>query len=102
MKEFGHPGMFPEELPRRCIKMFTFTDSMVCDPFSGIGTTAVVCKKLGRNFIGFEISADYCKKSEERLKSVRKEEMFEKSIDVNEIIDENYKEKNKQFTMMDF
>lgn len=100
-KEYGHNAMFPEELPRRCIKMFTFTGSMVCDPFSGLGTTAVVCKKLGRNFIGFEISANYCRKSEERLKLVRREEMNEKVIDINEIIDENYKEPKKQLTIED-
>ena len=101
-KEFGHNAMFPEELPRRCIKMFTFTDSMICDPFSGAGTVATVCKKLRRNFIGFEISADYCKMSEERLKFVRREEIYEKTIGINEVIDEKYKEKKKQFTIEDY
>ncbi len=101
-KKFGHPAMFPEELSKRCIKMFSFTDSMILDPFSGLGTTAVVCKKLGRNFIGFEISADYCKKSEERLKFVKREELYEKPIDINEIIDENYKEPMKQLKIEEY
>jgi site-specific DNA-methyltransferase (adenine-specific) len=69
-KKLGHPAMFPEELPKRLIKMFSWIGANVCDPFSGLGTTAVVCKKLNRNFIGFEISEDYVKKSLERLSKV--------------------------------
>lgn len=69
-KEFGHNAMFPEELPKRCIKMFSYTGNTVLDPFNGLGTTAVVCLKLNRNYIGFDISKEYCKKSEERLKLV--------------------------------
>jgi DNA modification methylase len=101
-KEFGHPAMFPEELPRRCIKMFSFTDSTVLDPFSGAGTTAVVCKKLGRNFIGFETSKTYCEITEERLKFAKKEELYEKLIDINEVIDSNYKEPIKQLRIEDY
>ena len=62
--------MFPEELPRRCIKMFSWKGANICDPFSGAGTTAVVCKKLNRNFIGFEISQDYCNISKKRLQEI--------------------------------
>ena len=66
-KAFGHNAMFPEELPKRCIKMFSWKDANVCDPFSGAGTVAVACQKLGRNYVGFEISEEYCKISNERL-----------------------------------
>jgi site-specific DNA-methyltransferase (adenine-specific) len=69
MKDFGHPAMFPEELVARLIKMLCWKEAMVVDPFSGAGTTAVVCKRLGRNFIGFEMSKEYCQKSIERVKN---------------------------------
>jgi len=101
-KEYGHSAMFPEELPRRCIKLFSYTDSMVLDPFSGAGTTAVVCKELGRNFIGFEISEKYCKIAEERLKHAKREELYEKPIDINEVIPENYKESVRQLRIGDY
>lgn len=52
-------AMFPYELPYRCIKMFSWKDALVCDPFLGLGTTVKVAKDLGRNFIGFEISKEY-------------------------------------------
>ncbi len=71
MKDFGHPAMFPEELPKRLIKMLSWKDSLVVDIFNGCGTTAVASKKLGRNYIGFELSKEYCEKTEKRLKEVR-------------------------------
>ena len=67
-KRIGHNAMFPEELPKRCIKMFSWKEATILDPFNGAGTTAIVCKKLNRNYIGFEISKEYCNISEERLK----------------------------------
>jgi len=70
MKKFGHPAMFPEELAERVIKLFSFRGDLVLDPFNGVGTTTVVAKKLGRRFIGIDISEDYCKKAEERIKAV--------------------------------
>jgi len=69
-KNIGHPAMFPIELPKRCLKMFSWKDSIVYDPFSGAGTTAVACKMFGRNYIGSEISEEYCKIAEERIKNV--------------------------------
>ncbi len=66
-KSMGHPAPFPEELPYRLIKMYSFVGDTVLDPFLGSGTTAVVAKRLGRNAIGYEINPDYIKKSKERL-----------------------------------
>ncbi len=71
MKKYGHPAMFPEELAERVLKLFTFKGDIVLDPFNGVGTTTVVAKKLGRNYIGIDISEEYCKKAEERLKNVQ-------------------------------
>lgn len=69
-KKLGHPAPFPIELPKRCIKMFSWKDAVVYDPFAGIGTTAVVAKMFDRNFIGSEISKTYCKIAERRLENV--------------------------------
>jgi DNA modification methylase len=67
MKEFGHPAMFPEELARRVIKLFSFKGDIVLDPFNGAGTTTVVAKRLGRIYIGIDISEEYCKIAMERI-----------------------------------
>jgi hypothetical protein len=55
-RQLGHEAMFPEELPRRLILMFTFTGDTVLDPFLGSGTTVKAALELGRNAVGFEIN----------------------------------------------
>jgi len=67
MKRFNHPAMFPEELAKRAIKLFTYKDDIVLDPFNGVGTTTYVAKTLGRHFIGIDVSDEYCKTAEKRL-----------------------------------
>ena len=59
VKQLEHIAMFPEELPRRLIKMFSFTGETVLDPFAGSGTTSLAAKHLGRNSIGYEINSDF-------------------------------------------
>lgn len=66
-KKIGHPAPFPDELPRRLIKMYSFVGDTVLDPFLGSGTTAVVANRLGRNAIGYEINPDYIKIAKKRL-----------------------------------
>ena len=51
--------MFPEELPKRLIKMFSFAGETVFDPFVGSGTTSLAAKHLGRNSIGYEINKSF-------------------------------------------
>ena len=58
-KQDKHLAMFPEELPKRLIRMFSFPDETVLDPFMGSGTTAYVARSLGRNSIGYEINPDF-------------------------------------------
>lgn len=65
----GHPTQKPVPLFRRIIEVSTNEGDTILDPFIGSGTTAVACKQLNRNFIGIEISPDYCKIAEERLKN---------------------------------
>ena len=58
-KQDGHIAVFPVELPRRLIKMFSFEGETVFDPFMGSGTTALAARNLERNSIGYEINADF-------------------------------------------
>jgi len=58
-KHEGHPAPFPEELPRRCIRLYSFVGDTVLDPFAGSGTTLKVARELGRNSIGYEINPNY-------------------------------------------
>ncbi len=58
-KKERHPAPFPEELPRRCIKLLSFVGDTVLDPFLGSGTVMKVAKELGRNSIGYEINESY-------------------------------------------
>ena len=58
-RQIDHQAMFPEELPRRVIKMFTFVGETVLDPFLGSGTTVKAALALGRNAIGYEINPDF-------------------------------------------
>jgi DNA modification methylase len=51
--------MFPEEIPKRLIKMYSYVNDTVLDPFLGSGTTAKVSLELQRNFIGYEINPEF-------------------------------------------
>jgi len=55
-RQVGHEAMFPEELPRRLIRMFTFRGETVLDPFLGSGTTVKVARELGRQAVGYEVN----------------------------------------------
>lgn len=62
-----HGCQMPEQLLGRIIRACSNDGEMVIDPFAGSGTTLAVAKKLGRKFLGFELSEDYCRQVEERL-----------------------------------
>lgn len=66
-KRIGHPAPFPRELPRRCIKLFSYVDDTILDPFAGSGTTLIEASLNNRKSIGIEIDEDYCKLIKERL-----------------------------------
>ena len=67
MKSFGHPAMFPKELAERAIKLFSYKNDVVLDPFNGVGTTTLVAKELKRGYLGIDVSGEYCKKAEDRI-----------------------------------
>ena len=63
-----HPAPFPVELPFRLIKLFSFTNDIILDPFMGSGTTALAAKMVERHFLGYELNKNYIKLGEKRLK----------------------------------
>ncbi len=67
VKQDGHLAMFPEELPARLIKMFTFTGETVLDPFIGSGTTSLAAKNLQRNSAGYEINSEFTEIIKQKL-----------------------------------
>jgi len=74
-KQDKHLAMFPEELPRRLIKMFSFVGDNVLDPFLGSGTTSLAAKNLERNSIGYEINEDFLPTIREKLE-IRQKDIF--------------------------
>lgn len=69
-KSKEHPATFPEELPERCIKLLSYEDDIVLDPFNGIGNTTTIAKKLKRHYIGIDISQKYCDIAKKRLANI--------------------------------
>ena len=63
-----HPAPFPVELPFRLIKLFSFRNDIILDPFMGSGTTALAAKMVERHFLGYELNKNYIKLGEKRLK----------------------------------
>lgn len=66
-----HPTEKPIKIIRQLIQNSSDENNAILDPFMGSGTTAVACKWLNRNFIGFEISQEYCDIAEKRLSKTR-------------------------------
>ena len=67
----GHPAPFPLELPERAIKLFSFQEDIVLDPFAGSGTTLIQAMLLGRKYIGYEIQESYVKLANDLLVSYK-------------------------------
>jgi len=68
-KKIGHPAPFPVELPRRCIKLFSYTGDTILDPFLGSGSTLVACIATKRKGIGTDIDKQYCALAKRRILS---------------------------------
>lgn len=68
-KRIGHPAPFPRELPRRCIKLFSFVDDVIFDPFCGSGTTLIEAKNNNRFGVGLEIDSQYCSLIQKRIEN---------------------------------
>jgi modification methylase len=76
-REEGHPAPFPEKLPGRLIRLYTygatdgFEGEVVLDPFAGLGTTCMVAKRMGRRWIGIDISQRYLDFASQRIARAR-------------------------------
>ena len=66
-KRIGHPAPFPVELPRRCIKLFSYVGDVVLDPFLGSGSTLLAASSCQRQGVGVELDATYCALAQQRL-----------------------------------
>lgn len=71
----NHPCPFPEELVERLVKLYTYKDNVILDPFNGLGTTSFVAKKNSRQFIGIDQSHKYCAIAAQRI-----------SMDIDDIV----------------
>ena len=69
----NHPAPFPVELPARLIKLYTYQQDIVLDPFIGSGTTAIACSEFKRNFIGIEMDEKYYKMATDRINSYNRQ-----------------------------
>ena len=76
-KRIGHPAPFPVELADRVIRLYSFKNDVVLDPFNGAGTTCVAAKEAHRHWVGFDISEKYCQLAEKRLAAVAPEKIEE-------------------------
>lgn len=65
----GHPAPFPVELPEQLIRLYTYEDDLVLDPFMGSGSTLVAAARLGRRYVGYDLDPDYVTLSRERVTS---------------------------------
>lgn len=78
-KQDKHLAMFPKELPRRLIKMFSFVGDTVLDPFLGSGTTSLAAKNTNRNSTGYEINDDFIPIIKEKL-GIKQNTLFKDAI----------------------
>jgi site-specific DNA-methyltransferase (adenine-specific) len=85
-KKIGHPAPFPEELPYRLIKFYSYKGNIVLDMFAGSGTTGLVAKKLERNFILIDNSLEYCELAAKRIEQEFQLSLFDTHSSSMEII----------------
>ena len=70
-KKVGHPAPFPVELPLRLIQLYTFKDEVVLDPFMGSGQTAIAALQSLRQYVGYEVDAEYVHLAETRIQQLQ-------------------------------
>lgn len=73
-KRYDHPGLTSEALTSKVLEHWTVEDDTVLDPFIGVGTTAVCCVKMKRNYVGAELNSEYIKIAQERIETAKTSE----------------------------
>ena len=66
-RRVGHPAPFPVELPEQLIRLYTFEDDLVLDPFMGSGSALVAAARLGRRYVGYDLDASYVELARRRV-----------------------------------
>ncbi|MDI6767603.1 MAG: site-specific DNA-methyltransferase [Bacteroidota bacterium] len=80
-RSIGHPAPFPEELPNRLIKLYTFKGDIILDPFCGSGTTCLSAIKNGRHYIGYDVDEKYVNLTNKRILSfTAQSELFDNKL----------------------
>jgi site-specific DNA-methyltransferase (adenine-specific) len=92
-KQNGHIAMFPEELPKRLIKMYSFKGETILDPFLGSGTTTLAAKNLKRHSIGYEINKSFKEKISKRI-GADSNDLFERNFEI-EFVEEKSRKIDK-------
>lgn len=82
----NHPAAFPPELPKRCIKLFSYKNDVICDPFMGSGTTGDVAVRLERSFVGVEKSANYYAEATQRIETAELQTSIAKAVIPNPVV----------------
>jgi site-specific DNA-methyltransferase (adenine-specific) len=83
--KIGHPAPYPVELPYRAIKLYSFKNDVVLDPFMGSGSTAIAALKAGRHYLGYELNADYIQIAKRRI-----QEFHDNNFDMFSYIEEEH------------
>ena len=76
-KKVKHPAPFPVELPRRIIQLYTFKNEIILDPFMGVGATAIAALESNREFVGYDISEEYCDIAKDRIDKYMEQKLLE-------------------------
>ncbi len=69
-RRVGHPAPFPVELPEQLIRLYTYADDLVLDPFVGAGSTLMAAKALNRRYVGYDLDQEYVQLSQRRVDEV--------------------------------
>ena len=81
-RKIGHPAPFPIELPLRCIKLYTFENDIVLDPFMGSGSAAIASLMTNRRFVGYDVDKDYIKIAQKRINDLSEKKKQRKITEV--------------------
>ncbi len=93
VRQKGHIAMFPEELPRRLIKMFSFVGEKILDPFGGSGTTSMAAANNQRNSVMFEINEEFAQLAEANISSISNTKL---TVQIQKVNVHDFKKQIKQ------
>jgi DNA modification methylase len=84
-KRVGHPAPFPVELPEQLIRLFTYENDLVLDPFVGSGSAMVAAKRLGRRYVGYDTDASYIDVARARLADTQRVDEPDRDVNAHQL-----------------